>query len=58
MLNYCQYKILRAPASTEGIRRKRKLLVQKKNAKTGLGHMEFKILTKGQAKLITEAMFE
>jgi hypothetical protein len=35
------YKIMRAPAKTEGIRRKRKVLRQVTAASQGLGEMEF-----------------
>jgi hypothetical protein len=50
IINYCQYSIQRAPPSTEGIRRKRKLLVTTGAGKGGLGQMGFQILTADHAK--------
>jgi hypothetical protein len=44
IMTYCQYSIQKAPPSTEGIRRKRKLLVTTGSGKGGLGQMGFQIL--------------
>ena len=41
IINQCQYSVQKAPPSTEGIRRKRKLLVTTGSGKGGLGQMGF-----------------